>query len=125
MPYRKKLQELLNEKKISGVFIFTSNGDIFWHTGTFPQADNKFIDGYKLLSDWMTYPSSITVAGVKYVSIMNAYPNYWVVTNPNNYGSLIFQHNSSLGYYFLCWLDSSQDPLEVQKEIKIMVDLFA
>ncbi|MFX0171731.1 MAG: hypothetical protein ACFE9L_07415 [Candidatus Hodarchaeota archaeon] len=125
MPYRALLRELMDKKIVSGCIIFTPSGDIWWHTGTFPRLnESSFIDGYYLLGEWVTYPSSVRVAGVKYLSFVNSYPDYWILINTQGYGSLILQMAVKNNYYFLCWLDDSQEPFDIQKEIKNMTDLF-
>ncbi|MFX0050654.1 MAG: hypothetical protein ACFFAJ_03975 [Candidatus Hodarchaeota archaeon] len=125
MPYRALLRKLMEKKIVSGCIIFTPSGDIWWHYGTFPSLNKSaFIDGYYLLGEWVTYPSSVRVAGVKYLSFVNSYPDYWILINTQGFGSLILQMAVKNNYYFLCWLDESQEPLDIQKEIKNMTDLF-
>ena len=123
MPYRTILQKLMDKHIITGCIIFDPSGNIFHHSGAFPQASKKsLVDGYYLLSEWVTFPSSIQVAGVKYISMLNAYPNYRCLTNPKGYGSLVVQICKNK-YYFLCYL-KDDDPLEKQKEIAKMGELF-
>lgn len=125
MPYRALLRTLIEKKFVSGCIIFTPNGDIWWHIGTFPRiGESSLLDGYYLLSEWVTYPPSVRIAGVKFISFVNSYPNWWILINTQGYGSLILQKAVKNNYYFLCYLDESQEPLEIQKEIKIMADLF-
>ncbi|MFW9905947.1 MAG: hypothetical protein ACFFFH_16615 [Candidatus Thorarchaeota archaeon] len=123
MPYRTILKRLMDEHIITGFIILDPYGNIFYHTGAFPKAgDKSLVDGYYLLSEWVTFPSSIKVAGVKYNSILNAHPDYWCLTNPKGYGSLVLQICGNK-YYFLCYL-KDDDPLEAQKEIAKMGALF-
>lgn len=125
MPYRTILQKLMDEHIITGCIILDPYGNIFYHSGAFPQAPEKpqhLLDGYYLLSEWVTFPSSIQVAGVKYISLINAYPNYWCLTNPKGHGSLVVQICKNK-YYFLCYL-KNDDPLKIQKDIAKMGELF-
>jgi len=123
MPYREILVDLFKDKKILGVLILDPSGNIWHHVGIFPQANDRYVDGYYLIYEWVTYPASITVAGVQYLSLMNSYPDYWLLSAIKGEGSLILQKTLK-NYYFLCYLDESIDAAEIQKEIKIMADLF-
>ena len=123
MPYREILVDLFNKKKVLGVSILDPSGNIWHHVGIFPQANGRYVDGYYLIYEWVTYPASIEVAGVKYLSLLNSYPEYWLLSAIKGEGSLILQ-KSAKDYYFLAYLDESKEPAEIQKEIKIMADLF-
>jgi len=123
MPYREVLNKLLETKIILGCLIFTPSGDIWWHTGNFPQSGNKPLDGYFLISEWVTYPQATEVAGVSYISFVNSYPDYWILTSTNDVGYLILQRAPNK-YLFLCYLDEDQNPLIIQKEIESMALLF-
>ena len=123
MPYRDILVDLFNKKKILGILILDPSGNIWHHVGVFPQAQDRYMDGYYLIYEWVTYPASIEIAGVQYLSLLNSYPDYWLLSAIKGEGSLIL-HKSSKNYYFLAYLDESIDSSEVQKEIKIMADLF-
>ncbi|MFX1248598.1 MAG: hypothetical protein ACFFBQ_14520 [Promethearchaeota archaeon] len=123
MPYRSILNKLFNKHIITGFIILDPYGNIFYHQGAFPQAGKQnLVDGYYLLSEWVTFPPSTRVAGVKYNSVINAYPNYWCLSSPKGYGSLVIQICKNK-YYFLCYL-KDDDPIEVQKEIAKMGELF-
>ena len=124
MPYREILVDLFNKRKILGVLILDPSGNIWHHVGIFPQANDRYVDGYYLIYEWVTYPASIEVAGVQYLSLLNSYPEYWLLSAIKGEGSLILQKSVKKNYYFLCYLDESQDPAEIQKEIKIMAELF-
>jgi hypothetical protein len=123
MPYRKKLLKLLEERKILGVVILDPSGNHWWHTGVFPQAKGQFIDGYYVIHAWVTYPASLFIAGVKYLTILNAYPDYWLLTDTKGHGSLILQKSPNK-YFFLCYLDETMEPADIQKEIKAVAELF-
>ncbi len=123
MPYREILVDLFNKKKALGVLILDPSGNIWHHVGIFPQANDRYVDGYYLIYEWVTYPASIEVAGVQYLSLLNSYPKYWLLSAIKGEGSLILQ-KSAKNYYFLVYLDESKEPAEIQKEIKIMADLF-
>ena len=112
----------MEEHIVTGCIILDPYGNIFYHTGAFPQINEALVDGYYLLSEWVTFPSSIKLAGVKYNSLINAYPNYWCLTNPKGHGSLIIQICKNK-YYFLCYL-KDDDPIEMQKEIAKIGELF-
>ncbi len=122
MPYRKILQELMDKYIISGCVILDPYGNIWWHTGAFPQANGALLDGYYLIYEWVTYPPSIQVAGVEYNSILNGYPDYWCLTNPEGHGSLVLQVTKNK-YFILCYL-KDDEPIEIQKEIAKMAALF-
>ncbi|MFX1285981.1 MAG: hypothetical protein ACFFB5_20225 [Promethearchaeota archaeon] len=123
MPYRAVLKRFMDKHIITGCIILDPYGNIFYHTGAFPQAgERNLVDGYYLLSEWVTFPSHIRLAGVKYITLMNAYPNYWCLTNPKGYGSLVIQICKNK-YYFLCYL-KDDDPIKMQKEIAKMAELF-
>lgn len=122
MPYRKILQELIDKYIISGCVILDPGGNIWWHTGAFPQADGALLDGYQLIFGWVTYPPSIRIAGVEYDSVINAYPEYWCLTNPEGHGSLVLQTTKNK-YYFLCYL-KDDEPIAIQKKIAKMAALF-
>ncbi len=122
MPYRKILQELMDKYIISGCVILDPYGNTWWHTGAFPQVNGALLDGYYLIYEWVTYPPSIRVAGVEYNSILNAYPDYWCLTNPEGHGSLVLQVTKNK-YFFLCYL-KDDEPIEIQKEIAKMTALF-
>lgn len=124
MPYREILVDLFNKRKILGVLILDPSGNIWHHVGIFPQANDRYVDGYYLIYEWVTYPASIEVAGVQYLSLLNSYPEYWLLSAIKGEGSLILQKSVKKNYYFLSYLDESQDPAEIQKEIKIMAELF-
>ncbi|MHA1331120.1 MAG: hypothetical protein ACTSR2_08590 [Candidatus Hodarchaeales archaeon] len=123
MPYRKMLNALFESKKILGCIIINPSGDIWWHYGFFPQNGNKQMDGYFLLSEWVTYPQNVQVAGVNYISFINSYPNYWILISTNDIGYLIIQKADN-GYYFICYIPNDLDPLLIQKEISNMAKLF-
>lgn len=123
MPYREILVDLFNKKTILGILILDPSGNIWHHVGIFPQANDRYVDGYYLIYEWVTYPASIEVAGVQYLSLLNSYPEYWLLSAIKGEGSLILQ-KSVKNYYFLVYLDESKEPAEIQKEIKIMADLF-
>ena len=124
MPYRQPLQKLLDEKRIRGVVIFDPSGNDWWHTGSFPQANDRLLDGYYLIHEWVTFPASAEIAGVKYLTLLNAYPNYWLLTNMQGQGSLILQKAPN-DFYFFCYMDDTIDPPEIQKEVKAIASLFA
>ena len=124
MPYRKIMQELFESEKILGCVILDPNGNIWWHRGFFPQKDERPLDGYYLLSEWVTYPSYIMFCGVDYESALNSYPNTWILNNEHGYGSVVLQKAPKNGYYFLCYIRNPLDPHEVQQEIQKMADLF-
>ncbi|MHA2173427.1 MAG: hypothetical protein ACXABI_01235 [Candidatus Hodarchaeales archaeon] len=124
MPYRKKLLSMLEEEKIRGVIILDSSGNHWWSTGVFPQTNGKVVDGYYLIYEWVTYPASTKIAGVKYLTLVNAYPNYWILTNMQGQGSLIIQKCSN-GFYFVCYIDEAIDPADIQKEIEEIASLFS
>ncbi|MHA1946212.1 MAG: hypothetical protein ACW97W_08925 [Candidatus Hodarchaeales archaeon] len=123
MPYREILVDLFNNQKILGILILDQSGNIWHHVGVFPQAQDRYVDGYYLIYEWVTYPASIEVAGVQYLSLLNSYPDYWLLSAIKGEGSLILQ-KSKKDYYFLAYLDEATDAAEIQKEIKIMSDLF-
>ncbi len=123
MPYRKKLQRLLDERKILGLVILDPSGNHWWHTGIFPQAKGQLLDGYYVIHAWVTYPASAIIAGVKYLTILNAYPDYWLLTDTIGHGSLILQRSPNK-YYFLCYVDDSIDAVDMQIEIKAITELF-
>lgn len=123
MPYREILVDLFNNRKILGILILDPSGNIWHHVGVFPQAQDRYVDGYYLIYEWITYPASIEVAGVQYLSLLNSYPDYWLLSAIKGEGSLILQ-KSKKDYYFLAYLDEATDAAEIQKEIKIMSDLF-
>ena len=123
MPYREILVDLFNNRKILGILILDPSGNIWHHVGVFPQAQDRYVDGYYLIYEWVTYPASIEVAGVQYLSLLNSYPDYWLLSAIKGEGSLILQ-KSKKDYYFLAYLDEETDAAEIQKEIKIMADLF-
>ena len=123
MPYRDILVDLFNNRKILGILILDPSGNIWHHVGVFPQAQDRYVDGYYLIYEWVTYPASIEVAGVQYLSLLNSYPDYWLLSAIKGEGSLILQ-KSKKDYYFLAYLDEETDAAEIQKEIKIMADLF-
>ena len=123
MPYREILVDLFNNQDILGILILDPSGNIWHHVGIFPQAQDRYVDGYYLIYEWVTYPASIEVAGVQYLSLLNSYPDYWLLSAIKGEGSLILQ-KSSKNYYFLAYLDETKDAAEIQKEIKKMADLF-
>jgi hypothetical protein len=123
LPYREILVDLFNNRKILGILILDPSGNIWHHVGVFPQAQDRYVDGYYLIYEWITYPASIEVAGVQYLSLLNSYPDYWLLSAIKGEGSLILQ-KSKKDYYFLAYLDEATDAAEIQKEIKIMSDLF-
>ncbi len=123
MPYRDILMDLFNNRKILGILILDPSGNIWHHVGVFPQAQDRYVDGYYLIYEWVTYPASIEVAGVQYLSLLNSYPDYWLLSAIKGEGSLILQ-KSKKNYYFLAYLDEAADAAEIQKEIKTMADLF-
>ena len=123
MPYRDILVDLFNNRKILGILILDPSGNIWHHVGVFPQAQDRYVDGYYLIYEWITYPASIEVAGVQYLSLLNSYPDYWLLSAIKGEGSLILQ-KSKKDYYFLAYVDEATDAAEIQKEIKIMADLF-
>ena len=123
MPYREILVDLFNNRKILGILILDPSGNIWHHVGVFPQAQDRYVDGYYLIYEWITYPASIEVAGVQYLSLLNSYPDYWLLSAIKGEGSLILQ-KSKKDYYFLAYIDEATDAAEIQKEIKIMADLF-
>ena len=123
MPYRDILVDLFNNRKILGILILDPSGNIWHHVGVFPQAQDRYVDGYYLIYEWVTYPASIEVAGVQYLSLLNSYPDYWLLSAIKGEGSLILQ-KSKKDYYFLAYVDEATDAAEIQKEIKIMADLF-
>jgi len=60
MPYRILLKRLMDQHIVTGCIILDPYGNIFYHAGAFPQAGEKnLVDGYYLLSEWVTFPSSI------------------------------------------------------------------
>ena len=123
MPYSEKLQKLLSERKILGVVILDPSGNHWWHSGIFPQAKGQLLDGYYVIHAWVTYPPSVILAGVKYLTILNAYPDYWLLTDTIGQGSLILQKAPN-NYHFLCYIDDSFDPVDIQIEIKEVTKLF-
>lgn len=123
MPYRDILADLFNNRKILGILILDPSGNIWHHVGVFPQAQDRYVDGYYLIYEWVTYPASIEVAGVQYLSLLNSYPDYWLLSAIKGEGSLILQKTKT-DYYFLAYLDEANDAAEIQKEIKMMADLF-
>lgn len=123
MPYRKILKKLMEKHVVTGCIILDPYGNIWWHTGAFPQVNGTLVDGYYLLSEWVTFPSSVRVAGVEYTSLLNGYPNFWCLSNPKGYGSLIVQICKNK-YYMLCYL-KDDDPIEIQKEIARMGELYS
>ena len=123
MPYRDILVDLFNNRKILGMLILDPSGNIWHHVGVFPQTQDRYVDGYYLIYEWVTYPASIEVAGVQYLSLLNSYPDYWLLSAIKGEGSLILQ-KSKKDYYFLAYVDEAIDAAEIQKEIKIMSDLF-
>ena len=123
MPYREILVDLFNKRKILGVLILDPSGNIWHHVGKFPQENDRYLDGYYLIYEWVTFPASIKVAGVEYISLLNSYPEYWLLSAVKGEGFLILQ-KSAKNYYFLAYLDESKDPSVIQKEIKKMADLF-
>lgn len=122
MPYRKILEKLKRDHIINGCIILDPYGNVWWHTGSFLQSDGALVDGYYLLSEWVTFPPTVRVAGVKFNSLINAYPKYWCLTNPDGHGSLIL-HITKNKYYFLCFT-ATEDPIKVQKQIAKMANLF-
>ena len=124
MPYRGILNVLLSDGVVSGLVIIDSVGNIWWHTGHFPQIDNQILDGYKLLSEWVCYPQSIKVCGVEYQSFLNSYPDSWILKSTQAKGSIILQLCPKNKYYFLCFTKEAQDPLKTQQKIAEMADLF-
>lgn len=124
MPYRKKLLSMLENETLLGVIILDPSGNHWWHTGVFPQREGRMIDGYYLVYEWVTYPASTTIAGVKFLTLMNAYPNYWLLTNMQGEGSLIVQRCPN-NFYFVCYIDESLDPADLQKEIEEIASLFS
>ena len=123
MPYREILTDLFNSRKILGILILDPSGNIWHHVGVFPQAQDRYVDGYYLIYEWVTYPASIEVAGVQYLSLLNSYPDYWLLSAIKGEGSLILQ-KSEKNYYFLAYLDETNDASEIQKEMKKMAELF-
>ena len=124
MPYRGILNTLITNNLISGFIILDSIGNIWWHTGTFPQSNKQLIDGYRLLSEWVTFPERIKICGVPYVSFINSYPIYWILKSQHAKGSIILQICPKNKYYFLCYCDETRDPIQIQPKIKEMADLF-
>ncbi|MHA1968965.1 MAG: hypothetical protein ACW964_14315 [Candidatus Hodarchaeales archaeon] len=124
MPYRGILNTLMTKDQISGLIILDSIGNIWWHGGLFPQHKNFLLDGYRLLSEWITYPESIKICGVNYTSFINSYPNYWILQSEMGKGSIIVQLCSKNKYYFLCYCKETQDPIKIQVKVKEMADLF-
>ena len=123
MPYREVLRNLMKEHIVSGCLILDPYGNIFYHTGAFPQSGKKnLLDGYYILSTWVTYPQTVRIAGVLYNSVLNAYPDYWCLSNPMGHGSLVLQKCKNR-YLFLCYL-KDDDPIETKERIKDMSDLF-
>jgi hypothetical protein len=123
MPYRDILVDLFHQQKILGILILDPSGNIWHHVGVFPQANDRVVDGYYLIYEWVTYPASIEVAGVQYLSLLNSYPDYWLLSAIKGEGTLILQ-KSAKNYYFVCYLDETKDPAEIQKEIKTMAEFF-
>ncbi|MFW9777775.1 MAG: hypothetical protein ACFFE8_02895, partial [Candidatus Heimdallarchaeota archaeon] len=89
-----------------------------------PRVRERLFDTYHLLSEWLTFPPEIEIAGVKYQSIINSYPSYWILNSLQDIGSIVLQLNQKLGYYFLCYLRQDQDPILKQRDTKKMADLF-
>ena len=115
--------DLFNNQVILGILILDPSGNIWHQVGVFPQAQDRYVDGYYLIYEWVTYPASVEVAGVQYLSLLNSYPDYWLLSAIKGEGSLILQ-KSRKNYYFLTYLDETKDAAEIQKEIKKMADLF-
>ncbi len=124
MPYRGILNVLLSDGAVSGLVILDSIGNIWWHGGSFPQNKNQLLDGYRLLSEWVTYPESINICGVNYTSFLNSYPNYWILQSRIAKGSIIVQLCQKNKYYFLCYCKENQNPIKIQVEVNEMADLF-
>lgn len=124
MSYRGILNTLMTNNQISGLVILDSIGNIWWHGGSFPQKDNQILDGYRLLSEWVTYPESTKICGVKFSSFINSYPNYWILKSTLAKGSIIVQLCPKNKYYFLCYCKENQDPIKVQVKVEEMADMF-
>ncbi|MFX0087371.1 MAG: hypothetical protein ACFFAU_17105 [Candidatus Hodarchaeota archaeon] len=124
MPYRGILNTLISNGFISGLVILDSVGNIWWHTGFFPQFKNYLLDGYKLLSEWVCYPESTKVCGVPYTSFINSYPDYWILKSNHEKGSIILQLCPKNKYYFLCYTKEGQNPFKIQQKVAEMAELF-
>ena len=61
--------------------------------------------------------------GRESLTILNAYPDYWLLTDTIGQGSLVLQKTPN-NYYFLSYLDDTFDPVDIQIEIKEITELF-
>ena len=120
LSFREEYFRLVSLGVIGSAAIFDENGGLFWNSNP-----DWVVDGFSILSDWASFPSSIMVAGVKYLVLVNGYPDFCLLRSMDGYGSIIIVR-TPVNYFVITWSapDSRYDPMDALVYVQNLGKLF-
>jgi hypothetical protein len=118
--FREEYFRLVGLGVISSAAIFDENGGLFWISN-----QDWAVDGFSILSGFATFPPFIYIAGIKYMVLINGFPDYCLLKSLVGFGTIVIVRTSP-NYFLVTWTPAEApfDPMDILAEVQKMAELF-